>query len=103
MPWETSTTILVSFSRNTFQLGKNLSFSWDGVWILLFGLLATALGVARLTGGPVPALLSRSQILDGAILLFIAIGDERSVASLARPLQASHLGSFQVGYGPAPV
>ena len=100
LPWEQATSGFVSITRNGFQLGANLSFSTDGLVVMILGVVAAMIGITRLTSRSFPRWLNRSPFVLGAAILAFGIFDERSLANTVNGLRSSDsTGLFSVGYG----
>lgn len=100
LPWETVNTGLSGFTRNGFQLGSDLSFSWDGLVVLGLSVVAGLIGLSSLTGRPFPRWLNSSPIILGICLLAETISDENSLSTQIHNLERRGLPGFAtIGYG----
>ncbi len=100
LPWEQVSAGILSFNRNGYQLGNDLSFSPDGLIVTGLGAIAALIGLTRLTGRQFPRWLNGSPTVLGAVILFFGISDERSLSSTVSSLAARYSQDlFSVGYG----
>jgi hypothetical protein len=100
LPWEQATTGFVSITRNGFQLGADLSFSADGLVVMVLGVIVALIGITRLTSRSFPQWLNGSPIVLGAVILVFGIVDGHSLANTVNGLRSSYsAGAYSVGYG----
>jgi len=100
LPWEQASSGLASLTRNGFQLGADLSFSPDGLIVMILGVIAALIGITRLTGRQFPRWLNGSPMWLGAVILFESISDERSLTTMVNGLRRQDpSGLYTVGYG----
>lgn len=100
LPWEQANVGIASLTRNGFQLGNNLSFSSDGLVVLLLGAIGALIGITRLAGRPFPRWINDSPILVGLIIALYGINDELNMSQTVANLRKQDpVGLFTVGYG----
>jgi hypothetical protein len=100
LPWFTAHVGFATLNRNAFQLGSNEGFSIDGILLLLFGAIAIAIGISRLTRSQMPRWLQRSSIAIGVFVGLVIADRAPEIALLAHTVQGdSSIFSAGIGYG----
>jgi hypothetical protein len=100
LPWEQVSAGIASFNRNGYQLGKDLSFSPDGLIVTGLAAIAALIGLTRLTRRQFPRWLNGSPTILGAVILYFGITDEHSLSDAVSGLAARYpMDLFSVGYG----
>lgn len=98
LPWMTAVEFYGALNRNAFQMGNNLSFSWDGLAILFLGGVSIGIGLSRLKQFRMPGGLATSAVWPGIGLAALVFVDAGSI----RHWIDSHSGSgatLGMGYG----
>jgi hypothetical protein len=99
LPWFTASTVAGSISRNGMQLGKNSSFSIDGVVVLVLGLEVAIVGISRVREFAVPSWAGRSPIVAGLIAGYILLVNWSSLDQLVHTVERSGVSTASLGMG----
>jgi hypothetical protein len=100
LPWWHETSGFSVLDRNGMQLGNAMAFSWDGLVVLLLGVVIALVGITNLTRTPFPRWISRSPIILGAVGLILAISNYSSISQTDTGLQSKNpSGTYSIGFG----
>ncbi|MGH9107971.1 MAG: hypothetical protein ACRDY3_00645 [Acidimicrobiales bacterium] len=88
-------------TRNAFQLGKDASFSADGLVLLLLGVVVALIGVVRLTSSSMPRWIQSSTIAPGIVAVLVCLNRLPALHSTAGKLNTSTAGivAASTGFG----
>jgi hypothetical protein len=90
---------LGTINRNGFQLGPNDTLTIDGPICLILGVVTVVIGITRLVGSEMPALLQRSSIVTGiAAGILIALNWSGVHSIVVRVQNAGAAAAIGYGY-----